>query len=68
MPNQPKLPRSKSKYHLRRYAEETLGEGSLRKVTTLPEGEDLDEWLSVNGNVICILVWESREANSKVTD
>jgi len=46
---QSKLPKSRSKYHLRKYAEQTLGEGSLRKAVMLPEGEDLDEWLAVNG-------------------
>jgi len=34
---------------LRQYAEQTLGSGSLRKVVKLPEGEDMDEWLAVNG-------------------
>lgn len=36
---------------LRKYAEETLGEGSLRKVVRLPEGEDENEWLAVNSKV-----------------
>jgi hypothetical protein len=35
-------------YHLRQYAEATLGGGSLRKVVKLPEGEDENEWLAVN--------------------
>ena len=35
-------------YQLRQYAEATLGGGSLRKVVTLPEGEDENEWLAVN--------------------
>jgi MOB kinase activator 1 len=26
-----------------------LGSGSLRKAVKLPEGEDLNEWLAVNG-------------------
>lgn len=38
-----------SSYHLRQFAEATLGSGSLRKVVKLPEGEDLNEWLAVNG-------------------
>jgi len=41
--------RGSSSYQLRQYAEQTLGSGSLRKVVKLPEGEDLDEWLAVNG-------------------
>ena len=36
-------------YQLRRFAEATLGSGSLRKAVRLPEGEDLNEWLAVNG-------------------
>jgi MOB kinase activator 1 len=38
-----------SSYQLRQYAEATLGSGSLRKAVKLPEGEDLNEWLAVNG-------------------
>jgi Mob1/phocein family len=41
--------RGSSSYQLRQYAEQTLGSGSLRKVVKLPEGEDVDEWLAVNG-------------------
>ena len=38
-----------SSYQLRQFAEATLGSGSLRKAVRLPEGEDLNEWLAVNG-------------------
>jgi MOB kinase activator 1 len=38
-----------SSYQLRQFAEATLGSGSLRKAVKLPEGEDLNEWLAVNG-------------------
>ena len=38
-----------SSYQLRQFAEATLGSGSLRKAVQLPEGEDLSEWLAVNG-------------------
>lgn len=38
-----------SSYQLRQFAEATLGSGSLRKAVRLPEGEDLSEWLAVNG-------------------
>lgn len=38
-----------STYQLRQFAEATLGSGSLRKAVQLPEGEDLNEWLAVNG-------------------
>ena len=36
-------------YQLKQFAEATLGSGSLRKVVKLPEGEDRDEWIAVNG-------------------
>lgn len=39
-------------YQLRQFAEATLGSGSLRKAVKLPEGEDLNEWLAVNGRHI----------------
>lgn len=49
----PFRPRSAAKgtssYQLRQFAEATLGSGSLRKAVKLPEGEDLNEWLAVNG-------------------
>lgn len=38
-------------WQLKQFAEATLGSGSLRKVVKLPEGEDKDEWLAVNGTV-----------------
>lgn len=41
--------RGTSSYQLRQFAEATLGSGSLRKAVKLPEGEDLNEWLAVNG-------------------
>jgi len=51
----PFKPRSAAKgtssYHLRQFAEATLGSGSLRKAVKLPEGEDLNEWLAVNGTI-----------------
>ena len=41
-----------SSYQLRQFAEATLGSGSLRKAVKLPEGEDLNEWLAVNGKAM----------------
>lgn len=38
-------------WQLKQFAEATLGSGSLRKVVQLPEGEDRDEWLAVNGTL-----------------
>lgn len=43
--------RGTSSYQLRQFAEATLGSGSLRKAVKLPEGEDLNEWLAVNGAI-----------------
>lgn len=37
---------------MRQYAEATLGAGSLRQAVKLPEGEDLSEWLAVNGECL----------------
>lgn len=39
-------------YQLRQFAEATLGSGSLRKAARLPEGEDENEWLAVNGGLL----------------
>ena len=44
-----KVGRGTSSWQLKQYAEATLGSGSLRKAVKLPEGEDKDEWLAVNG-------------------
>jgi len=44
-----KANRGTSTWQLRQFAEATLGSGSLRKAVKLPEGEDINEWLAVNG-------------------
>jgi MOB kinase activator 1 len=44
--------RGSGSYQLRQFAEATLGSGSLRKAVRLPEGEDLNEWLAVNGGLL----------------
>ena len=36
------------RYELHKYAQATLGTGNLHEAVTLPEGEDLHEWLAVN--------------------
>ena len=48
-----------SSYQLRQFAEATLGSGSLRKAVRLPEGEDLSEWLAVNGRKNTAIAWWS---------
>lgn len=45
------MARGAGSYQLRQFAEATLGSGSLRKAVRLPEGEDLNEWLAVNGGL-----------------
>lgn len=44
-----KAGRGTSSWQLKEFAEATLGSGSLRKAVKLPEGEDENEWLAVNG-------------------
>ena len=44
-----KANRGTTSWQLKQFAEATLGSGSLRKAVKLPEGEDRDEWLAVNG-------------------
>jgi len=36
------------RHELHKYAQATLGTGNLHEAVTLPEGEDLNEWLAVN--------------------
>ena len=36
------------RYELHKYAQATLGTGNLHDTVTLPEGEDINEWLAVN--------------------
>jgi MOB kinase activator 1 len=47
-----KAGRGTSSWQLKEYAEATLGSGSLKKAVKLPEGEDENEWLAVNGKKI----------------
>jgi MOB kinase activator 1 len=47
-----KAGRGTSSWQLKEFAEATLGSGSLRKAVVLPEGEDENEWLAVNGELI----------------
>lgn len=44
-----KAQKGTNSWQLKQFAEATLGSGSLKKVVQLPEGEDKDEWLAVNG-------------------
>ena len=53
-----------SSYQLRQFAEATLGSGSLRKAVKLPDGEDLNEWLAVNGR--CFTIGQLSEADPNI--
>lgn len=57
-PFKPRSSRGTTSYQLRKFAEETLGSGSLRKAVKLPEGEDVNEWLAVNGILFTFCVAE----------
>jgi hypothetical protein len=54
--------RGTTSWQLKQFAEATLGSGSLRKAVKLPEGEDEDEWLAVNG-AICLKHIKDAEAD-----
>jgi len=38
-----------------KHAAATLGSGNLRQAVTLPEGEDLNEWVAVNSELANLL-------------
>ena len=38
-----------------KHAAATLGSGNLRLAVMLPEGEDLNEWVAVNSNIVHLL-------------
>lgn len=65
--------RGTSSWQLKQYAEATLGSGSLRKAVKLPEGEDKDEWLAVNGihgiwrTVLTHLQWQWSTSTTRLT-
>lgn len=41
-------PETSKQYQLKKLSEATLGSGNLRAAVTLPEGEDVNEWIAVN--------------------
>lgn len=43
-----RVPEGTRQAELQKFAEATLGSGNLKLAVTLPEGEDLNEWLAVN--------------------
>jgi hypothetical protein len=46
------IPEGTHQYDLMKQAAATLGSGNLRLAVMLPEGEDLNEWVAVNSNII----------------
>ena len=48
LPSAPSPQSGTKRYELHKYAQATLGAGNLHDAVTLPEGEDLNEWLAVN--------------------
>lgn len=45
---------------LLRYASATLGSGNLREAVKLPQGEDPNEWIAVNGTYTSVDNEESK--------
>ena len=43
------IPEGSRQYELKKYAEETLHSGNLKKAVALPQGEDINEWVAMNG-------------------
>lgn len=48
------IPEGSHQYELLKHAEATLGSGNLRQAVMLPEGEDLNEWIAVNSECVCV--------------
>lgn len=42
------IPEGSHQYDLMKHAAATLGSGNLRLAVSLPDGEDLNEWVAVN--------------------
>ena len=52
------IPEGSHQYDLMKHAAATLGSGNLRLAVSLPDGEDLNEWVAVNSKYmyICVLL------------
>lgn len=46
------MPEGTHQYDLMKHAAATLGSGNLRLAVSLPDGEDLNEWVAVNSKSI----------------
>ena len=54
------IPEGTHQYDLMKHAAATLGSGNLRLAVSLPDGEDLNEWVAVNSrlnNIVVINKW-----------
>ena len=45
------IPEGSHQYDLMKHAAATLGSGNLRLAVSLPDGEDLNEWVAVNSEL-----------------
>jgi len=55
-----KAAKGSSSWQLKQFADATLGSGSLKKAVQLPEGEDENEWLAVNGQFVSPLLQDEK--------
>ena len=51
------IPEGSHQYDLMKHAAATLGSGNLRLAVSLPDGEDLNEWVAVNSKYMYICVF-----------
>lgn len=50
------IPEGTHQYDLMKHAAATLGSGNLRLAVMLPEGEDLNEWVAVNSELLVYFI------------
>jgi len=62
----PQRTQKSNSWQLKQFADATLGDGSLKKVVKLPEGEDRDEWIAVNGKRHGMHVCESTNLSNNL--
>lgn len=48
------IPEGTHQYDLMKHAAATLGSGNLRNAVALPDGEDLNEWVAVNSELLLV--------------
>ena len=60
------IPEGTHQYDLMKHAAVTLGSGNLRQAVSLPEGEDLNEWVAVNSEYFLLHANKKYEINVHV--